>query len=65
MPDIRDHRDGAQPQRVNGKLSVKPGYLQAVGQARVLTCRSMVPRHGSAILRPAAAALLHTTTAVS
>ena len=54
MPDIWDHRDGAQPQRVNCKLQVKPGtYLQV-----------MVLHHHSVILRPAVAALLHTTTPV-
>ena len=48
MVEIRDHREGAQPQRVNGKLPIKPGtYLQVTA-----------PRHGPATWRPAVAALL-------
>jgi hypothetical protein len=48
MADIRDHRDSAQPRRINGKLPIKPGtYLQVTA-----------PRHGPATLRPAVAALL-------
>jgi hypothetical protein len=53
MPDIRDHRSSAQPKRVNGKLSIRPGtYLQVTA-----------PRHGRATVRPAVAALLPSAVA--
>ena len=42
MPDVRDHRDNAQPRRTNGKLSIPRGtYL-----------RITAPRHGVARVRP-------------
>jgi len=51
--DIRDHRDGALPQRVNGNLPIKLGI-----QLQVTT-----QRHGIATRRPAVAALLTTSAA--
>jgi hypothetical protein len=46
MTDIRDHRSSVQPQRVNGKLPIRPvNYLQVTAprHGRRATLRSAVP----------------------